>query len=177
MKELKVGQRVKFTKGPWVGRVGEVVRDWESGEYSVRIDPDDPSGPTMVGHRDALRKLPDLSSKKSQKFEKKVVKEGQSSLVEMVWGRLDEVDCQAPNVELDKVRRDPELKNKKFSVCVKDGDSIKKVSFGDPDMKIRKSDDAARKSFRARHGCDDPGPKTKARYWACKTWEKDFDLP
>ena len=61
---------------------------------------------------------------------------------------------------------------KKFSVYVKNPKTSKiiKVNFGDPNMKIRKSDPARRKSFRARHNCDNPGPKTKARYWSCKNW-------
>ena len=61
---------------------------------------------------------------------------------------------------------------KKFSVYVKNPKTGKiiKVNFGDPNMKIRKSDPARRKSFRARHNCDNPGPKTKARYWSCKNW-------
>ena len=61
---------------------------------------------------------------------------------------------------------------KKFKVYVKDPKSgnIKKVNFGDPNMKIKKSNPKRRKSFRARHNCDNPGPKTKARYWSCKKW-------
>lgn len=61
---------------------------------------------------------------------------------------------------------------KKFSVYVKNPKTGKiiKVNFGDPKMRIRKSDPARRKSFRARHNCDNPGPKTKARYWSCKNW-------
>lgn len=59
---------------------------------------------------------------------------------------------------------------KKSAVCVKDGAAIKVVRFGDPNMTIKKSIPARRKSFRARHNCDDPGPKTKARYWSCKAW-------
>ncbi len=47
---------------------------------------------------------------------------------------------------------------------------IKKVNFGDKNMKIKKNIPARRKSFRARHNCDNPGPKTKARYWSCKAW-------
>ena len=42
--------------------------------------------------------------------------------------------------------------------------------FGDPNMEIRKDNPEARKSFRARHKCSTPGPKTKARYWSCKKW-------
>ena len=59
---------------------------------------------------------------------------------------------------------------KKSAVCVKKGASTVKVTFGDPNMKIKKSIPARRKSFRARHNCASPGPKTKARYWSCKQW-------
>ena len=59
---------------------------------------------------------------------------------------------------------------KKFQVYVKDGSKVKRVAFGDPNMKIKKSSPARRKSFRARHKCATPGPKTKARYWSCKMW-------
>ena len=48
--------------------------------------------------------------------------------------------------------------------------NVVKVNFGDPNMKIRKSNPKARKSFRARHNCKNPGPKWKARYWSCKAW-------
>ena len=44
------------------------------------------------------------------------------------------------------------------------------VRFGDPNMAINRDDPERRKSFRARHNCDDPGPKTKARYWSCFQW-------
>lgn len=61
---------------------------------------------------------------------------------------------------------------KKFVVYVRDPKTgnIKTVRFGDPNMKIKKNIPARRKSFRARHNCDNPGPKTKARYWSCKNW-------
>lgn len=60
---------------------------------------------------------------------------------------------------------------KKRSVYVKnDKGNVVKVNFGDPNMKIKKSDPARRKSFRARHNCSNPGPKWKARYWSCKFW-------
>ena len=71
---------------------------------------------------------------------------------------------------------------KKFKVYVKDPKTgnVKKVNFGhggtsakrkgEKTMKIRKSNPKARKSFRARHNCDNPGPKTKARYWSCRMW-------
>lgn len=59
---------------------------------------------------------------------------------------------------------------KKSAVCVKDGSATKVVRFGDPNMTIKKSNPKRRASFRARHNCDEPGPKTKARYWSCKAW-------
>ena len=60
---------------------------------------------------------------------------------------------------------------KKRSVYVKnEKGNVVKVNFGDPNMKIKKNDPARRKSFRARHNCDNPGPKWKARYWSCKAW-------
>jgi hypothetical protein len=60
---------------------------------------------------------------------------------------------------------------KKRSVCVKNGSgNVVKVNFGDPNMRIKKSNPERRKSFRARHKCDNPGPKYRARYWSCKFW-------
>ena len=61
---------------------------------------------------------------------------------------------------------------KKFKVYVKDPKTgnVKKVNFGDPNMRIKKSNPARRRSFRARHNCANPGPRTKARYWSCRKW-------
>ncbi len=62
---------------------------------------------------------------------------------------------------------------KKFSVYVKNekGNTVK-VNFGDPNMEIKRDNPARRKAFRARHNCDNPGPKTSAKYWSCKMWSK-----
>ena len=60
---------------------------------------------------------------------------------------------------------------KKRSVYVKnEKGNVVNVNFGDPNMKIKKSSPSHRKSFRARHNCENPGPKTKARYWSCRAW-------
>ena len=90
---------------------------------------------------------------------------------------LDEAEYQGRKVKIGKptaVRKgEPGYGKKQKKVYVKDGpkeDDVKKVSFGDPDSKIRRSNPKAKKSFRARHNCDNPGPKTKARYWSCKEW-------
>ena len=64
----------------------------------------------------------------------------------------------------------PTYGRKNFQVYVKDGSRTKRVTFGDPNMKIRKSNPEARRSFRARHKCATAKDKTTARYWSCKKW-------
>lgn len=82
---------------------------------------------------------------------------------------LEEAEYRGRSVPLGKPMRGDV---KKFKVYVKDPGSgnIKKVNFGDPNMTIKKSNPKRRKSFRARHNCDNPGPRTKARYWSCRKW-------
>ena len=60
--------------------------------------------------------------------------------------------------------------SKKSAVLAKEGNVVKLVRFGDPNMVIKKHIPANRKSFRARHGCDNPGSKLSAKYWSCKAW-------
>ena len=59
---------------------------------------------------------------------------------------------------------------KKFQVYVQAGNRVKRVTFGDPNMRIRKNNPAARASFLARHNCDTKKDKTKAGYWSCQKW-------
>tara|TARA_Y100000004_G_scaffold185064_1_gene234767 strand:- start:97 stop:1263 length:1167 start_codon:yes stop_codon:yes gene_type:complete len=60
---------------------------------------------------------------------------------------------------------------KKYKVYVKnEKGNVVKVEFGDPNMEIKRDDPGRRANFRARHNCDNPGPKYKARYWSCKFW-------
>lgn len=82
---------------------------------------------------------------------------------------LSEAKYQGREVPLNKPMQGDV---KKFKVYVKDPKTgnIKKVNFGDKKMRIKKSNPKRRKSFRARHNCANPGPKTKARFWSCKAW-------
>ena len=87
---------------------------------------------------------------------------------------LNEAEYQGRKVKLNKIMQGDQ---KKFKVYVKNPKgNVVKVNFGQGGkakggtMRIRKSNPGARKSFRARHNCDNPGPKHKARYWACRTW-------
>ena len=89
---------------------------------------------------------------------------------------MDEAEYQGRTVKLGKPMQGDV---KKFKVYVKDPKTknVKKVNFGHGGssvkgkaMKIKKNNPGARKSFRARHNCDNPGPRTKARYWSCRKW-------
>ena len=97
---------------------------------------------------------------------------------------LDEAKFKGKTVDLNKPTRGD---SKKFKVYVNSGKKnadgsikVKKVNFGhggssakkagQKTMSIRKSNPKARSAFRARHNCDNPGPKTMARYWSCKKW-------
>ena len=63
--------------------------------------------------------------------------------------------------------------NKKFAVYVRnDRGNTVKVRFGDPNLSIKRDNPVRRKSFRARHNCANPGPRTKARYWSCRMWAR-----
>lgn len=81
---------------------------------------------------------------------------------------ITEAEYQGKKVTLNNPTRGG---SKKFYVYVKnDKGNVVKVSFGDPNMEIKRDDPARRKSFRARHNCENPGPKWKARYWSCYQW-------
>jgi|TARA_R110000822_G_scaffold14080_3_gene49654 hypothetical protein len=91
---------------------------------------------------------------------------------------LQEAEYQGRKVTLNKPTRGDVKKSK---VYVKnDKGNVVKVNFGhggtsakkkgEKTMRIKKSNPERRKSFRARHNCDNPGPKWKARYWSCRAW-------
>ena len=89
-------------------------------------------------------------------------------LMPLQEGLLQEAEYQGRKVPLGKPMRGDV---KKFKVYVKNPKGkVVKVNFGDPNMRIKKSNPKRRKSFRARHNCANPGPRTKARYWSCRKW-------
>ena len=112
-----------------------------------------------IKFKDLEKRLYDLE----QKLNSKVTEE------------LTEAEYQGRKVKLGKPMRGDV---KKFKVYVKDPKTgnVKKVNFGhkgkgnEKTMRIKKSDPKRRKSFRARNNCDNPGPRTKARYWSCRAW-------
>jgi hypothetical protein len=111
--------------------------------------------------------------------EDKIIEEDEYGIVEstdfIVDDLLNEAEYQGRKVQLGKIMQGDV---KKFKVYVKnDKGNVVKVNFGfggksahGKIMKIKKNNPERRKSFRARHHCENPGPRWKARYWACKTW-------
>lgn len=95
-----------------------------------------------------------------------------------LFNKLTDAEYRGRKVKLGKPTRGDV---KKFKVYVKDPKTgnVKMVRFGhqgggknkdSKTMRIKKSNAARRKSFRARHNCSNPGPRTKARYWSCRAW-------
>jgi len=89
---------------------------------------------------------------------------------------IEEAEYQGRKVKLNKPMAGDVKKSKVYVKDPKTG-NVKKVNFGHggssvkgKSMKIKKNNPGARKSFRARHNCDNPGPKDKARYWSCRAW-------
>ena len=79
----------------------------------------------------------------------------------------DRMKCNSPR----RIRKgEPGHGKKKFVVKACDGGTEKIIRYGDANMEIKKDSPKRRKSFRARHKCDNPGSKLKARYWSCKKW-------
>ena len=85
------------------------------------------------------------------------------------WGEVTEkAEYNGRPVDLNNPTKGD---RKKYKVYVKnEKGNVVKVEFGDPNMEIKRDDPGRRANFRARHNCDNPGPKYKARYWSCKFW-------
>jgi hypothetical protein len=87
------------------------------------------------------------------------------------WGELDEeAEHGGRKVKLSKPFLTPDGPKKRAVYVKNENGNTVKVNFGDPNMRIKKNIPARRRSFRARHNCENPGPRTKARYWSCKAW-------
>tara|TARA_A100001201_G_scaffold136396_1_gene125414 strand:+ start:13794 stop:14804 length:1011 start_codon:yes stop_codon:yes gene_type:complete len=84
--------------------------------------------------------------------------------------KSDAAEYQGRKVKLGKPFLTPNGPKKRSVYVKNEKGNVVKVNFGDPNMKIKKNDPERRKSFRARHNCDNPGPRWKARYWSCKAW-------
>jgi hypothetical protein len=84
------------------------------------------------------------------------------------YDHLKEAEYQGRKVPLGKPMQGDVAKSKVY--VRKPNGKVVKVNFGDKNMRIKKSNPGRRKNFRARHNCDNPGPRWKARYWSCRAW-------
>ena len=113
-----------------------------------------------------------LSYLKTQPIKESITKFTEMKLAVMEGGGditdLSEAEYQGRNVQLGKPMAGDVKKSKVYVKGPKG--NVVKVNFGDKKMKIKKSNPKRRKSFRARHNCDNPGPRWKARYWSCRAW-------
>jgi hypothetical protein len=97
-----------------------------------------------------------------------VISVDETALSFLSTNSITEAEYQGRNVPLGKPMAG-DVKKSKVYVKGPSG-RVVKVNFGDKKMKIKKSNPARRKSFRARHNCANPGPRHKARYWSCRAW-------
>ena len=170
---MKTGQKVSWNSsgGTARGIIREIVRDGKVSGIPVKVtgtedepaarieiidDEGKPTG-TMVGHK--------LSTLRKAQYDNEVFN----------TETLAKAEYQGETVTLNKPRR---IKggNKKFEVFVQDGDKVKRVAFGDPNMEIRRDDPKARANFRSRHSCDTKKDKTTAGYWSCRMWESNTSV-
>ena len=83
---------------------------------------------------------------------------------------LEEAEYQGRKVTLNKPFLTPDGPKKRSVYVKNDKGNVVKVNFGQKGVAIKKHLPKHRKSYRARHGCSNPGPKWKANYWSCKAW-------
>jgi hypothetical protein len=88
----------------------------------------------------------------------------------VVGDLLNEAEYQGRKVTLNKPFLTPNGPKKRSVYVKNEKGNVVKVNFGDPNMRIKAYSPKHRKSFRARHHCETPGPKYKSRYWSCKQW-------
>jgi hypothetical protein len=88
----------------------------------------------------------------------------------VVGDLLTEAEYQGRKVTLNKPFLTPKGPKKRSVYVKNEKGNVVKVNFGDPNMRIKSYSPKHRKSFRARHNCQNPGPKWKPKFWSCRQW-------
>ena len=157
----------------WVDKYGK-------GNYSIDID--NPTAgkhgsidPKLVNYKEIEKQL-GVNNESIVEYDVETIDEMKDfiSFIKEYKSDINEAEYQGRDVKLGKIMQGDV---KKFKVYVKNPKgNVVKVNFGhkgkggEKTMRIKKSNPERRKAFRARHNCDNPGPRHKARYWACRTW-------
>ena len=123
----------------------------DMGDYEKKMKTPKPSDTDLVPIK--LKALKTESTKKKD-------------LVEII----EEAEYRGRKVKLNKPFYTPGGPRKRAVYVINDKGNVVKVGFGDPNMRIKKHLPGHRKSYRARHHCENPGPKWKANYWSCRMW-------
>ena len=125
-------------------------------------------------HKDAVKAAKKINAEEYVSFNENEYKALVKLSEYLKTQKIEEAEYQGRKVKLNKPMQGD---TKKFKVYVKNPKgNVVKVNFGhkgkggEKTMRIRKSNPDARKNFRARHNCDSPGPRHKARYWSCRKW-------
>ena len=102
-----------------------------------------------------------------ESYVRQVIREEYEALMKEKKSAKDKMKCNSPR----RIRKgEAGHGKKKFVVKACDGGTEKIIRYGDAGLKIKRKQKGRRKNFRARHNCDNPGSKLKARYWSCKNW-------
>jgi hypothetical protein len=166
---------VEFKSDAKLAGVTSVVKSWVDGDVDAleKMVPDEVTG-TEKNQTLLQKKFKDKYAKEKRHTRVGVAFESTEPCCDECDEQFDhiveETEYEGRKVKLNDPFRTPGGP-KKFSVYVKnEKGNVVKVNFGDPNMEIKRDDPARRASFRARHGCDNPGPKWKAKYWSCYQW-------
>ena len=155
---------IKRVKGPHRGTIGAILSDIARERGFNRVKPIQDYINSLINKG----KLPKELMASHCREEVEIDEDG--CPIDLFDHVLEEAEYQGKKVTLNDPVRSSDG-NKKFHVYVKnEKGNVIKLGFGDPNMEIKRDDPARRKSFRARHNCDNPGPKYKARYWSCYQW-------
>ena len=160
----KIMAKAKKSGNTNLFRQGSFIRNFYKEENLSEMDNRTPSG----DRRELRYYNPEEEAKRKEKFKKDLKKLSPNLRKKL---RLPE---QKEDVKEEKSLGKPHRTPggpKKFSVYVRnEKGNVVKVNFGDPNLSIKRDNPKRRKSFRARHHCENPGPRTKARYWSCRQW-------
>ena len=96
--------------------------------------------------------------------------QNESEFINVMAPGLNEAEYHGREVQLGKPFLTPDGPKKRSVYVKNDKGNVVKVNFGDPNMRIKKHIPARRRSYRARHHCESPGPRWKANYWSCRAW-------
>lgn len=168
MTNKEVAKKVKFD----VGKLLKIAGGKKKVKEEVELD----EAADMKTLRKQLAKHTELAVQANKAGDDALTKKHQGHInkikermTKLIKEQIDEATFQGKEVPLNKPMAGDVKKSKVY--VDPDGDGkAQKVNFGDKNMTIKKHIPGRRKNFRARHNCDNPGPKTKARYWSCKAW-------